>query len=87
MNLASYFSPSEIIKKISCFSQFELCFETKAGYIFSFLSYETLKEIVTLFFSSFSQSPFSDGKFIPSQFLFIKDLICVILCGSLFISS
>ena len=27
------FSSFEIIKRITCFSQFELCFETLAGYI------------------------------------------------------
>ena len=46
-----------------------------------------LRAIVTLFFSNFFQSSFSDGKFIPSQlYLFIKGLIFVILCGSFFIS-
>ena len=41
--------------------------------IFSFLKYKLLRAIVTLFFSNFFQSFFSDGKFIPSQlYLFIK---------------
>ena len=35
-----------------------------------------LRAIVTLFFSTFFQSSFSHGKFIPTQlYLFIKDLI------------
>ena len=57
-------------------------------YIFSFLPCKTLRAIVTLFFSKFFQSFFSDGKFIPCQLhLFIKGLIFIILCRSLFISS
>ena len=51
--------------------------------MFSFLAYKTLRTIVTLFFSIFFHSFFSDGEFTPSQsYLFIKDLIFVILCGS-----
>ena len=36
LDLASHFSHFGIIKRITCFSQFELCIETYAGYIFSF---------------------------------------------------
>ena len=69
------------IKKITS-SRFELCFETWAGYIFSFLACETLRTIVTLFFSNFWQSSFSEGEFIIYQlYLFINDLIFVILSG------
>ena len=50
--------------------------------MFSFLEYKTLRAIVTLFFSSFFQLSFSDVKFILSLlYLFIKDLIFVILTG------
>ena len=56
--------------------------------MFSFLAYKTLRAIITLFFSNFFQSSFSDGKFIPSQFYsFIKGLNFVILCGSFVICS
>ena len=62
-----------IIKRKNCFSQFELCFETQAGYLFSF--YKTL-------FTNFFQSSFSDGKLISSElYLFIKGLIFVVLSG------
>ena len=88
MDLAWGFFPFEIIKRITCFSRFELCFETYAGCTFSFLGYKTFRAIVTLFFSNFFQSSFSDGKFVPFQFyLFIKDLIFLILYGYFFISS
>ena len=81
-------SPFGIIKIITCFSRFELCFYTKAGYIFCFLTYKTLKAIVTLFFSIFFQSFFSDGICIPFQlYLFIKGLIFVILSERFPISS
>ena len=76
------------LKKTTFFPRFEIYFETQAGYIFSFLTYKTLRTIVTLFFSNFFQSSFSDGKSIPSQlYLFIKGLIFVILCGFFSISS
>ena len=49
---------------------------------FSFSAYKTLRVFVTLFFSIFFQSPFSDGKCIPSQlYLFVKVFIFVILSG------
>ena len=38
--------PSGIIKRITCFSQFELFFEPKNGYIFSLLTCKTLTAIV-----------------------------------------
>ena len=31
-----------IIKKITCFSQFKLCFETQLGHVSSFLAHKTL---------------------------------------------
>ena len=69
-----------IIKRKNCFSQFELCFETQAGYLFSF--YKTLRAIVILFFSNFFQSSFSDGNLISSElYLFIKGLIFIVLSG------
>ena len=72
--------PIGIIKRKNCFSQFELCFETQAGYLSSF--YKTLRAIVILFFSNFFQSFFSDGKLISSElYLFIKGLIFVVLSG------
>ena len=81
----SRFSPFGLIKRITCFSRFELCFKTLAGYIFSF---KTLRAIVVLFSSNFFQTYFSDRKFISSQlYLFINGLIFVILFGSFFISS
>ena len=56
--------------------------------MFFFFSIQNIKNIVTLFFSSFLQWSFFDGKFIPSQlYLFIKVLFFVILCRSFFISS
>ena len=73
---------------MTCFSQFELCCETQAGYIFSFLAYKTLKSIVTYFFSVFFQSSFSDRKSISFQiYLLMKDLIFVILSECFHISS
>ena len=55
-------SPFEIINSVNCFSQFELCFETKAAYsFFIFYHIKLLRAIVTLFFSNFFQSSFSDG--------------------------
>ena len=33
-----YFSPFEIIKIITCFLRFQLCFETLTGYIYIFFS-------------------------------------------------
>ena len=87
-DFASRFFLFEIIKIITCFSRFEFCFETYAWYIFSFLAYKTLRAIVTLFFSIFFQSSFSDGKLIPSQlYLFINGLIFLILCENFLISS
>ena len=77
-----------IIKRITCFSQLELCFEAQAGYIFSFLVYKTLRAIVRLFFSNFYQIIFFWWMIIPSQlYLFIKSLTFVILWRSFFISS
>ena len=56
--------------------------------VYIFLAYKTLTTIVTLFFSIFFQSSFSDGKSLSFQlYLLIKGLFFVILCGSLFISS
>ena len=43
-------------------------------FFFSFLSYKTLREIVTLFFSNFFQSSFSDGQFITFQLFIYKRL-------------
>ena len=52
----------------------------KQDIFFSFLAYETLRAIVTIFFSNFLQSFFSDGKYILSHlYLFIKGLVFVIL--------
>ena len=52
----------------------------QAGYIVSFSPCKTLRAIVTIFFSNFFQSSFSDGKFTPSHlYLFIKGLIFVVL--------
>ena len=82
------FFPFEIIKKSLAFHNLRYILKFKQDTIFSFLAYKTLRAIATLFFSNFFQLFFSDGKFIPSQlYLFIKGLIFVILCGSLFISS
>ena len=53
-----FFSPFEIIRRITCFSRFDLCFETQAGCIFSSLAYTILREIITLFFSNFSYHTF-----------------------------
>ena len=73
-------------KKITCFLQFELCFET--GYILSFLAYNTLRAIVALFFSNLFYLSFFDGKFIPSNlYLFTKGLIFIILSACCTISS
>ena len=48
----------------------------------------TLRVIVTLFFSNFFQSTFSDRKFIPSHlYLFIKGLLFVIVSACFLISS
>ena len=76
------------LKKITCFSRYELSFETWAGYGFSFLAYKTLKAIVTLFFSQFFPIIFFWWKiyFFPAIF-FVKALLFVILFGSFFISS
>ena len=49
--------PSGIIKRITCFSQFELFFEPKTGYIFSLLTYKTLTAIVYII-QSFSNHLF-----------------------------
>ena len=49
-----------IIKRIPCFSRFELCFWTKPGYNFSFLACKTSRAIDWLFFQNFS-NPFFDG--------------------------
>ena len=53
---------------------------------FSFFSIQNIKSNCYVIFLGFSfNHPFSDGKSIPSQlYLFIKGLIFVILCGSLF---
>ena len=78
----------EIVTIITCFSWFELFFESYAGYIFCLLAYKTLRAISKLFLSRFFQSSFSDGKCIPCQlYLFIKGLIFAIHRGSFFISS
>ena len=54
-------------------------------YFFIFFRIQSIKSNCCI---TFSQSSFSNGKFIPSQlFLFIKGLIFVILCRSFFISS
>ena len=76
------------LKKITCFSRYELSFEIWAGYGFSFLAYKTLKAIVTLFFSQFFPIIFFWWKiyFFPAIF-FVKALLFVILFGSFFISS
>ena len=82
-NLALRFSPFGNIKRITGFPPFELCFETYAGCIFSFLAYKILRATVKLFFSNSFQSFFSDGKFLSFQlYLFIKGLVFVILCRS-----
>ena len=87
-NLPLNFSSFGIIKRITCFSGLELCFETQTGYIFSFLAYKTLRVILTLFLSNFFQLSFSDEKFIPSYlYLFIKGLIFVLLSACFPISS
>ena len=53
-----------------------------------FLSYKTFRATVTLIFSNFFLSSFSDRTIILSQlYLFIKYLIFVILCRSFLISS
>ena len=72
-----------IIKRITCFSCFELCFEKQyAGFIFSFLAYKTLRAIIRLFFSIFFQLSFSDRQFIHYQLHLWKiDLIFTILPG------
>ena len=78
----------EIVTIITCFSWFELFFESYAGYISCLLAYKTLRAISKLFLSRFFQSSFSDGKCIPCQlYLFIEGLIFAITCGSFFISS
>ena len=48
-------SPFGIIKIITCFSRFELCFRTKSRQIFSLLAYKTWIVIARLFFSIFFQ--------------------------------
>ena len=73
LDLASIPCPFGIIKRITCFSQFELCFETYAEYILSFLTCTILESTVTLFFSHFSQASFYGEKFTPSHlYLFTK---------------
>ena len=62
--LALRFSPFKIIRRITCFSRSELCFETWVGYVFSFLAYKTLR---ALSFSIFFQSSLSVRKFFPRQ--------------------
>ena len=59
------FSLFEIIKRITCFSLFELCLETYVGYIF-FLAYKVLRAVAILFFSIFFQSSSSNEKFKPA---------------------
>ena len=46
------------------------------------MAYKTLRVIATLFFSSYFQWSFSNGKFVTSQlYLFLEGLIFVVLCG------
>ena len=79
------FSLFEIIKRITCFSWCELCFETWAGYIFFFFSIQSVKSNCYIVFLKFFPIIFSDGKHILSQlYLFVKGLIFVIICSSFF---
>ena len=65
-----------IIKKVICFSQFELIFEIKPGHISISLVYKKLRAIVGLSFSNILQSNIFDGDFILSQLdFFINGLI------------
>ena len=75
----------EIFKRVTCFSCVELYFGTKAGYIFSFLTYKTLRATARLFFSMFFQSSILIGNlFLPSNIYSKKVLFFVILCRSFF---
>ena len=71
----SHPSPFEIIKRITCFSWFESYVLKHNQDIYIFFSYKILTAIITLFFSNYFQSSFSDGKFITFHLdLFIIDL-------------
>ena len=54
-------SPFGIIKRMTYFLWFKVCFEMQSGYTFIFLTYNILREVVELFFSDFFQSSFPDG--------------------------
>ena len=56
--LECHLSPFAIVKGITCFSRFELCFETQVAYIFLFLPCKTFRAIFSFFFSNFFQSIF-----------------------------
>ena len=43
----------KIIKRVTCFSRFELCFETQAGYIYFFFSKQIVKSNCYFFFLKF----------------------------------
>ena len=62
-------SSFEIIKGITCFSRFELCFQIQTVYIFCFLACKTLNNcnIIHYLLHYFFQISFSNGKFFPSQ--------------------
>ena len=63
----------ELLKEQLVFHNLSYALKHKQDIFFSFLVYKTLRAIVTLFFSDFFQSFFSDGKFIPFQ-IFFHDL-------------
>ena len=79
--ISYHLSPFGIIKRISCFSRFELFFETYAWYFPIFIM-QNIKSNCLIIFLKFLWSSFSDGQFILSQvYFFVRDLIFLIYLG------
>ena len=73
----------EIIKKVTCFSRFELHIEISVGHFSISLVYKTLRAAVGLFFSNIFQSFVFYGYFILSKlYKFMNGLLFKTLCGS-----
>ena len=66
-----YPSPFRIIKRMICFSRIELCFETQAKYIFSFLAYKTLRGLFDYCSQVFSYLLFLMGNIFLASLLYL----------------
>ena len=74
----------ESLKRKTSISQIESCFETKAGYFFSFLAYKRLRSIISLSFSNFSGHLFLMSNSFLLSYIYLEKVLFFLFFPGLF---